>query len=173
MTTKKYENPLMPLLYDGLHDMYSCEKLLVKFTKELAAAALTKELKSGIALSPTDNPSMHIERLQLIFKILNLKHVKQDCKISKAIIENAYDVIKIKKSVTATRDVSIVLAAQMIQHYKIACYQYLYSLSTELDLKEVSMLLEQCLADEKNTSGYLTQIAQNIINPLAKKKVFH
>jgi len=58
----------------------------------------------------------------------------------------------------------------LIQHYKIASYSVLQPIAVELGLEQASMLLEQCLRDEKNTAAYLNQIAQNITNPAARSR---
>jgi ferritin-like metal-binding protein YciE len=101
---------------------------------------------------------------------LGKKKTKMECAVVSSLAEKSNDLIKKKESGTAIRDAAIVYSAQLIQHYKIASYSVLLPTAKELNLEQASMLLEQCLTEDKNTSAYLIQISQNIINPAATRK---
>lgn len=65
---------------------------------------------------------------------------------------------------TSTRDVALILSAQKVEHYEIATYGGLAQLATTLGLNDISGLLEESLAEEKEADLMLSDIAENEIN---------
>lgn len=159
---------LMNFFLTGLVDLYLAEKKFVKSFIALSIASYTDELRSGLN-SPSMEAESHLERLTLILDSLKVKPGKRECKIVTALVAKARDLIKKNEPKTAMRDAAIIYAAQHIEHYKIASYSVLLELSKELELEQASVLLDQCLTEEKDTAAYLSQIASNIINPAAAK----
>jgi ferritin-like metal-binding protein YciE len=160
-------NGLLDFFLERTLDLYHAEKKFMKCFVALSIAAFTDELR--IALNtPSTEAEAHLDRLEQVLKSLNKKVVKRDCEVVTALSQKADGLIRKNEPGTAMRDAAMIYAAQLIEHYKIASYEVLHAASTELQLQQASMLLEQCLTEEKQTSGYLGQIAGNIINPAAK-----
>jgi ferritin-like metal-binding protein YciE len=159
---------LMNFFLTGLMDLYLAEKKFVKSFIALSIAAYTDELRSALN-SPSTEAETHQERLMLVLDSLKAKPGKRECKIVTALVAKARDLIKKNEPGTVMRDAAISYVAQHIEHYKIASYTVLLELSKELNLEQASVLLEQCLKEERDTAAYLSQIAGNIINPAAAK----
>jgi ferritin-like metal-binding protein YciE len=159
---------LMNFFIRGLIDLYLAENKFVKSFIALSIASYTDELRSALD-SPSTEAETHLERLTLILNSLEVKPGKRECKIVTALVAKARDLIKKNEPGTVMRDAAIIYVAQHIEHYKIASYTVLLELSKELNLEQASVILEQCLKEERDTAAYLSQIAGNIINPAAAK----
>ena len=59
-------------------------------------------------------------------------------------------------------------AAQAVEHYEISRYGTLKTWARELGLNEAAQLLEQTLAEEKDTDKTLTKIAEDNVNQHAE-----
>ncbi len=166
MSKQQSSSTLPDFFSELLQDVYHAEKILEKCFTALSIAAFTDELKSALA-APSTESAAHLDRLKLIFDLQKIKPGKKDNDIITALTAKAYELIKKNEAGTAGRDAGIIYAAQLMEHYKLASYQVLHTMAIELKLDQEAALLDQCLAEEKNTSAYLSQIAQNIVHPLA------
>jgi ferritin-like metal-binding protein YciE len=167
MAERTETSGLLDFFLERTLDLYYAEKRFIKCFVALSIAAFTDELR--IALNtPSTEAEAHIDRLGQILKSLNKKLAKRDCEVVASLSHKADGLIRKNEPGTAIRDAAMIYAAQLIEHYKVASYEVLHAAAVELQLEQAAMLLEQCLAEEKQTSAYLTQIARNIINPAAK-----
>jgi len=169
MADELKEGGLLNFFVQCLQDLYGAEKKFIKCAAALSIAAFTEELRSAL-ISQSHEAENHAERLQLIFKRLEKQPGAGGCKIVEQLSDKAAEIVKTVETGTALRDAAIIYAVQLIAHYKIACYGCLISLIGELEGDDVQVLLERCLAEEKNADAYLTQIAVNFINLAAKKE---
>lgn len=152
-----------------LEDLYSLEKKFTKCAAALSIAAYTEELQHAL-MEQAREAETHIGRLELVFSQLEKKVTEGRCRMIDTLSDKAAEIVKTIPTGTAVRDAAIIYAVQLIVHYKIASYGSLMSLLNELEDDQARLLLERCLAEEKNADAYLTQIAGNIINPAAKKE---
>ena len=159
---------LQEFLTAGLHDVYYSEKALKKCLAALSIASFTDELKRALA-APSTEVEAHVSRLELIFKFQKIKITKGKDPVADALAVKAGELIRKNEPGTIQRDVAIIYCAQLMVYHKIAAYQVLLALAQEMELQEMATLLEQCLAEDKNTAAYLTQIAGNIVNPAAQR----
>lgn len=162
-------NGLLAFFLERMLNLYDAEKKFMKCFVALSISAYADELRSALDVPSTEAES-HISRLEMILKSLNKKPVGKACEIVAALTEKSNNLIKKNEPGTAMRDAAIIYAAQLIEHYKIASYGILHQIALELKLEQAQLLLGKCLEDEKNTSAYLSQIAQNITNPAASNK---
>jgi ferritin-like metal-binding protein YciE len=160
-------NGLLDFFLERTLDLYHAEKMFMKCFVALSIAAFTDELSKALN-TPSTEAEAHIDRLEQILKSLDKKIVKRECEVVTSLAHKADGLIRKNEPGTAMRDAAMIYAAQLIEHYKIASYEVLHAAAAELQLEQASMLLEQCLTEEKQTSAYLTQISRNIINPAAK-----
>lgn len=152
-----------------LQDLYNAERKFVKCAAALSIAAYTEELQTAL-LSQSHESETHIEKLELVFKLLAIPPVAGKCKVIELLSDKSADIVKTVETGTALRDAAIIYAVQQIEHYKIACYGSLISLLEEIEEDSAEVLLERCLAEEKHADAYLTRIAINVINPAAKRE---
>jgi ferritin-like metal-binding protein YciE len=65
---------------------------------------------------------------------------------------------------TPALDAGLLAAAQAVEHYEISRYGTLKAWAAKLDMPQAVKLLEQTLAEEKNTDETLTKIAETAVN---------
>ena len=154
---------LRDFFHDELKDIYWAEKHLVKTLPKMAKAATSEELKNAFNdhLQATQT---HVQRLEEAFELLGEKAQAKKCEAMEGITKEGEGIIEETEKGTSTRDVGLILAAQKVEHYEIATYGGLAQLATTLGLDDVSALLQQTLAEEKEADELLTGIAENDIN---------
>lgn len=154
---------LEKFLIDSLKDIYWAEKHLTKALPKMMKAATSEELKAAINehLSVTEK---HVARLEEVFELMGKKAQAKKCEAMEGLTKEAESIIEETEKGTATRDVGIIMAAQKVEHYEIATYGGLVQLTKTMGYTEVSDILAQTLAEEKEADESLTEIAENNIN---------
>jgi|SRR5687768_7276045 len=154
---------LEKFMYDSLKDIYWAEKHLIKAIPKLSKAATNEELIAALDehLEVTEE---HVARLEQVFELLGKKAQAKKCEAMEGLTKEAESIIEETEEGTATRDVGIIMAAQKVEHYEIATYGGLAQLAKTMGLTEVSEILGQTLAEEKEADEELTTIAENNIN---------
>jgi len=129
----------------------------------LSKAATNEELIAALDehLEVTEE---HVARLEQVFELLGKKAQAKKCEAMEGLTKEAESIIEETEEGTATRDVGIIMAAQKVEHYEIATYGGLAQLAKTMGLTEVSEILGQTLAEEKEADEELTTIAENNIN---------
>ena len=157
---------LKEFFIDSLKDIYWAEKHLAKALPKMAKKATSDELKSALQnhLVETQN---QIIKLEQVFAILDEKAQVKKCEAMEGLLKEAESIISETEDGTMTRDVGIIAAAQKVEHYEIASYGTIRTLSDVLGLPEASELLNQILEEEKKTDLLLTQIAEGFVNQSA------
>lgn len=169
MTEQVKEQGLLNFFVQCLQDVYCAEKKFVKCAAALSIAAYTEELQTAL-ISQSQEAETHLERLDLIFELMDKQPGEGKCMIIELLSDKSAAILKTVETGTSLRDSAIIYTVQLISHYKIASYGSLISLVGEIGYPDAKMLLEQCLADEKNADAYLTQIAMNFINHAASRE---
>jgi len=164
------DNMLKDFFTDELKDIYWAEKHLVKTLPKMAKAATTEELKDAFAdhLAVTKT---HVERLEEVFGLLDMKPVAKKCEAMEGITKEGDSIIDDTEAGTATRDVGLILAAQKVEHYEISTYGGLAQLAQTLGLEDVAAILVKTLNEEKMADSSLTEIAENSVNYRALEEV--
>lgn len=154
---------LQKFFYDSLKDIYWAEKHLTKAIPKLSRAATNEELKTALDehLAVTEE---QVTRLEQVFEMIGKKAQAKKCEAMEGLTKEAESIIEETEEGTSTRDVGIIMAAQKVEHYEIATYGGLAQLAKTMGLTDVSELLGQTLAEEKETDENLTAIAENDIN---------
>ena len=163
------EGGLLKFFTECLQDLLNAEKKFVKCAAALSMAAYTEELQSAL-LSQSHESELHVERLEQVCKLLAIQPAEGKCKIIEILSDKSAEIVKTVETGTALRDAAIVYAVQLISHYKIGCYGSLISLLEEIEEDSAEVLLERCLAAEKNASAHLNHLAVAVINPAAAKE---
>lgn len=156
-------NMLQELFVDEIKDIYWAEKHLVKTLPKMQKAASSQELMDAFEdhLAVTKN---QVARLEQIFELLGEKATGKKCEGMEGITKEGEKVIEDTEEGSSTRDVGLIMSAQKVEHYEIATYGGLAQLATTLGLDDISALLEETLAEEKEADVLLTEIAENDIN---------
>jgi ferritin-like metal-binding protein YciE len=157
------QSALLELFIDEIKDIYWAEKHLLKALPKMQKAATTTELQEAIE-THIEQTEVQVERLEQVFELLEKKAQGKKCEAMEGLVQEGQSVIEDTDEGTATRDVGIILSAQKIEHYEIASYGGLSTLARTLGRDDIAEILEETLAEEKETDQLLTEIAENNIN---------
>src|SRR5688572_18453569 len=141
-----------------LRDIYDAEKQLLKALPKMAKAASNEELRTAFEehLEETEG---QIERLEEVFKILDMPARGKKCAGMQGLIEEGSEMIEEEEG-----DAALICAAQKVEHYEIATYGSLVSWANLLEEDDASALLEESLHEEEQTDERLTELAETLIN---------
>nr|MBA2407140.1 ferritin-like domain-containing protein [Chitinophagales bacterium] len=154
---------LQEFFADSIKDIYWAEKHLLKVLPKMQKAATTEELKDLLE-EHLDVTREQIVRLEQVFEMLGKKAQAKKCEAMEGITKEGEGVIAETEDESMTRDVGIIMSAQKVEHYEIASYGSLAQLAKTLGLEDISALLEETLAEEKEADEKLTAIAEESIN---------
>ncbi|MEO6722167.1 MAG: ferritin-like domain-containing protein [Ferruginibacter sp.] len=169
MEDSSYSSEFKDFFVDELKDIYWAEKHLTKALPKMQKAATSDELRNAFAdhLQATQT---HVARLEQAFELLGEKAVAKKCDAMAGLVEEGNGIIEETEKGTSIRDVGLVLAAQKVEHYEIATYGGLVTLAKTMGNDELASLLEETLAEEKETDELLTSLAEGGINNAAARE---
>lgn len=157
---------LRGLFIQELRGIYYTETQLVDALAELADASTTDEVRSGF-LQHQQETRGHVERLERVFRSINVDVDDMTCEAVDGMIADARTVISNTESGSLTRDAALIICGQKTEHHEIAAYGSLVTLARVLGYTEAAQWLDQTLQEEKNTDKKLTQLAESFINQRA------
>jgi Mn-containing catalase len=146
-----------------MKDLLSAEQQLIKALPEMASAARNPKLQEAFQkhLKQTEQ---HFERLQTACEMLDGAPEPGRCRAMEGLIEEGKEKIsEVEEKDDATADLSLIAAAQKIEHYEIAAYGTMRTLALQLGEPEVAKLLSQTLGEEEGADYLLTSIAKPIL----------
>jgi ferritin-like metal-binding protein YciE len=158
---------LQELLIDELKDLYSAEKQIVRALPKVIKAVSAPDLQQGLSehLEETKN---QVARLEQIGEILGKKLTGKTCVGMKGVLEEAPEVLEETKK-GPVRDAALISACQRVEHYEMAGYGSARDFAKLLGLREIAILLDETLAEEKNADKTLT-MASKQVNSEARQK---
>jgi ferritin-like metal-binding protein YciE len=162
-TKEESDSMLLELFTDEIKDIYWAEKHLVKALPKMQKAATSEELQNAFA-THLEQTQTHVTRLEQVFEMLEEKAVAKKCEAMEGLVAEAQGVIEDTDEGTATRDVGLIIAAQKVEHYEIACYGSLVTLAKTLDRDDIADVLAETLDEEEETDELLTEIAEDGVN---------
>jgi ferritin-like metal-binding protein YciE len=158
---------LQDMYVEELKDIYNAEKQLLKALPKMAKAASSEELRAAFE-EHTQQTQGHIERLEQVFKTLDMQPKSKTCEAMKGLVEEGQEIIDMDGDESAI-DAGLIAAAQKVEHYEIATYGTLRSWAKQLGNDEAVELLQQTLDEESQTDEKLTQLAESLINQEAEE----
>ncbi|MGO4707102.1 ferritin-like domain-containing protein [Microvirga sp. 2MCAF38] len=159
------EKNLDDLFLHTLKDMYFAEKQILKALPKMEKATATDELKKAFA-HHRQQTETQIDRLDRVFEIIGARAQGVTCEAIKGIIEEGEDVMGKFEDSTAL-DAALVAAAQAVEHYEISRYGTLRTWAEQLGLEDAAKLLDQNLAEERETDKLLSKMAKASVNQRA------
>ncbi|RYG47515.1 MAG: ferritin-like domain-containing protein [Chitinophagaceae bacterium] len=157
-------NPrLQEFFVTSLEEMYWAETHLVSVLTTMSKAATDPNLKQAFDLH-AQQTSEHRERLDKVFALLNLPAQAEPSIGLQGLFNEGWQVIDETEDGSALRDAALIVAAQKVEHYEIACYGSLITLAKTIGFHEVAKLLVPTLNEEKDTDASLTAIAEAGVN---------
>jgi ferritin-like metal-binding protein YciE len=157
------------LFSESLKDIYYAEKSGAKALPKLAKSATSEELRAAFE-QHAQQTNEQVQRLEQVFELLGKKPQGKRCEAIEGLIKEADSMVKDTKKGSKTRDVALIMAAQKMEHYEIATYGSLATLSAQQGLSQAKEIFGQILQQEKDTDALLTQIAESSVNQQAEQE---
>lgn len=152
-----------------LQEIYWSEQQLTTVLGTMQQAATTTALKSSFA-THLEQTEVHVQRLEKAFELLGQPAQPEPSAGLQGLFDEGWQVIDETDEGSAQRDVALIIAAQKVEHYEMACYGSLATLARTLGQAQLAQLFEQTLAEEKETDSLLTEIAESSINFQASRE---
>ena len=150
------------LFLHELRDLHSAERQLVTALPKLAKNATSPELKKAFE-THLEQTKEHVNRLERIFKDLELTAGRHKCKAMEGLIEEGSELLE-EDAEDAVRDAAMIGAAQRVEHYEIAGYGTARTFAEMLGHTDAAELLQKTLDEEKETDQLLSELALTCVN---------
>lgn len=158
---------LKDLYVDGLKDLWSAEKQIIKGLERMSKAASHPELKQAFQRHAAMTEKQ-VERLERICADLDVSPRGKKCVGMEGLIEEASELIKEKPNADVL-DAGLIAAAQHVEHYEMAGYGCVRTYARQLGYADQANLLQTTLDEEGDTDKLLTSIAERSINIEAER----
>ena len=149
---------------DELKDLLDAERQLLKALPTMARAAENEQLRMAFT-EHEEETRRQIFRLGEVFEAFEEEAKGKRCKGMEGLIKEAEDLIEEEEG-----DAALIAAAQKAEHYEIAAYGTLAAWAVALGQESAAQVLNETLAEEKETDKRLTMIAQSVVNSMEIQK---
>jgi ferritin-like metal-binding protein YciE len=153
---------LRDLYVDGLKDLWSAEKQILKALPTMQRKASHPALKRAFAKHETQT-RMQVKRLERICRELGESPRGKKCIGMEGLIEEAKELIS-EKPDPDVLDAGLIEKAQHVEHYEMAGYGCARTYAKILGYQDQAALLQQTLNEEGDTDKLLTTLAVGAIN---------
>jgi ferritin-like metal-binding protein YciE len=153
---------LHDLYVNELRDLYHAEHQLLKALPKFAEAATAEELSSAFTEHLAETKGQ-IERLETIFKTLDVSPKGKPCKAMEGLIAEGKELLE-EDADPSVMDAALISSAQRIEHYEMAGYGCVRTFARLLGEEEAADLLQETLNEEGAADEKLTMLAETIIN---------
>jgi ferritin-like metal-binding protein YciE len=164
--SKQQEKQLDELFVETLKDIYYAERKLATALPKMAKAAQSEELAAAFE-KHAEETDIQIERLEEIFAMCDESPKGKTCDAINGLLDEGKEVMSDFKNSPA-HDAGLLASAQAVEHYEISRYGTLSTWAEKLGMADAVKLLEQTLAEEKQTDADLTKLALAIVNDMAE-----
>ncbi|UPK68276.1 ferritin-like domain-containing protein [Chitinophaga filiformis] len=152
-----------------LQEIYWSEQHLVNVLSTMTGAASNTELIQAFDQHRQQTVE-HVKVVERAFSLLGIPAQAEPSMGLQGLFDEGWQVIDETEEGSAQRDVALIIAAQKVEHYEIACYGSLVTLAATLGEIEVADMLRAVLTEEKETDALLTIIAESKINAQASEE---
>lgn len=160
---------LHELYVEELKDLYSAEQQILKALPKMAKAASHEDLAQAFN-DHLEETKIQVERLEKIFKKLDVSPKGKTCKAMKGLLEEGKDVMA-EDAEPAVLDAALIAAAQRVEHYEMAGYGCVRTYAKLLGYDDACDLLQETLDEEGTADKKLTELAESAINAEAVSPV--
>lgn len=150
------------IFVETLKDIYYAEKQILKALPPMVKKANGAKLKEALETHRKETEGQ-VERLEQVFKTLNVPAKAKKCEAIEGIISEA------KEHMTEIEDervldAGLISSAQAVEHYEICRYGTLIEWAKDLGHHDAIKLLEETLKEEVNADKLLSHIARSSSN---------
>jgi Mn-containing catalase len=155
---------MQELLVDQLRDLLHAEKQVLKALPKMAKNARSGQLQRLFELHLQET-EQQVARLEECFGLLGATARAKPCKGMMGLVAEGEEVMtEAKEKDDATADLSLIGAAQKVEHYEISGYTTARNLAQQLHHSALVQLLSMSLAEEENTDQLLNQVARPLMS---------
>ncbi len=155
------------LLVEEMQDLLHAENQLLEALPKMAAAARHPKLKEAFEKHLVQT-EQHVERLKTSFRLLGEKAQPKPCRAMQGLVEEGAEKIgEAGKKEALASDLSLITAAQKVEHYEIAAYGTVRTLARQIGAIEVAALATHTLGEEESADYLLTAIAKPLLQQAA------
>jgi len=158
-------NDLKDLFVHFVRDIYYAEKQILKTLPKMAKKAESDKLGKAFEDHRAETEG-HIENLEKVFAILDLKPRGVTCEAIDGILEEGKEIMEETRDPEAL-NAGMIAAAQAVEHYEITRYGTLVSWARRLGLDEAATLLQKNLDQEYAADKKLSMLAESGVNKKA------
>ncbi len=163
MTGVQMELDTLKYLYiDGLKDLYSAEKQILKALPKMIKACGDRQVKAAFREHERQTRE-HVRRLERICKELDVSPRGKKCEGMEGLIKEGKSLIQ-EKPDQDVLDAGLIAAAQHVEHYEMAGYGTMRTYARELGFPGQARVLQSTLNEEGDTDKKLTRIAIRRVN---------
>jgi Mn-containing catalase len=154
---------LKELLIEELQDLLHAENQLVAALPKMAEAAKSPKLREAFQKHLAQTQAQ-VERLNEVFGLLGSEPKPKACRAMAGLIQEGQEKIdEGEGKEECSADLSLITAAQKVEHYEIAGYGSARSLALQLDEREAARLLGRTLGEEESTDYLLTELSKPLL----------
>ena len=153
---------LQDLYVEGLKDLYSAEKQILKALPTMQKKASHPALKRAFAKHESQT-RMQVKRLERICKDLGVSPRGKKCVGMEGLIKEAKELIS-ERPDPDVLDAGLIEKAQHVEHYEMAGYGCARTYARILGYRDQAALLQESLNEEGDTDKALTTLAVGAIN---------
>ncbi|RAI44380.1 DUF892 family protein [Rhodoplanes roseus] len=155
---------LLEVLLEELQDLLHAEKQLLKALPKMVKAARTQTLQLLFEKHLLETQEQ-VERLNECFRILEVPPRAKPCKGMMGLLEEGEEIIKKgEKKDDVPSDLSLIGAAQKVEHYEMSGYLSARNLAQQLHMSAIVQLLSVSLAEEQNADQLLDQVSRTLMS---------
>jgi Mn-containing catalase len=155
---------LRELLVEELHDLLNAEGQIIKALPKMIESASSHALKTALDTHLAQTRT-HVDRLHEAFGILGAAPKGRECKGMAGIIGEGEEMLtESKDKEPAARDLTLIAAAQKVEHYEISAYGTALTMAQQLGEAGIAQLLSKTLGEEENADSVLTDCAQPLLS---------
>lgn len=156
------KNTLLKFFSGHLDRIYCGKEHLVNSLPALAEHAQFSDLKLAI-LELQDDVRNQIERMNEIYKILDLTRNDEGCVGMIALLKEMFEGIDSHKGEKPLCDLSLVFYLQNIESIEATSFQMLRLTALKIGNKDVDQLLRESFDEAKEDRGLLLQVSQKFM----------
>ncbi len=151
---------LKALYVEGLRDLYSAERQILRALPKMIEGASSEQVKAAFShhMSQTEE---QVVRLETICEELGVSPKGKHCKGMEGLVAEGDELLD-EDAEADVMDAGLIAAAQHVEHYEIAGYGTVRTYATLLGYDDQSELLQISLLEERETDEQLTEIALTV-----------
>jgi ferritin-like metal-binding protein YciE len=151
------QETLEELLVECLRDIYDAEKQIVKALPKMIKGASNADLKAGLS-NHLEETKEQVARLEQAFEILGEPAKSKPCKGMRGLLDEGSEILA-EEEPGVMLDLSIIGAAQKVEHYEISAYGTARTIAEKVGNQKVAKLLRKTEDEEKAADSKLTDVA--------------